>query len=487
MEFLFIDSRDSINWLEVKRFNALDDICICDATLRPLLNLSRITAGLPEDVIHAGLFFYHPRAFDRMLLASLNWFFMRPSEQVKSTSLMASLHLLILKKGVLDRLEINTSYTMKDLIAADISLQVLRNGGLVANDPSVFLKEPELPKSKLRVDKVDQIRFIARFFGKRLSLFAFPLSLGSVLSAGPKIQIQKGRFGLTKGKKLKEVARYSAVIPTINRYAYLKKAIYSLLNNPVPPSEIVVVDQSPENTRPLDYYDEFDPRLVKVHFLKQAGQSTARNYAVRQSNEDWIYFFDDDSEAWEDTIVEHIRLLEYSVADVSTGVSLAPWKDRSYIGDEISFYHVASVLDTGNCMMRRSLVEQVGLFDPAFDKGSGADDNLGKRLFLSGACIVFNPSAIRTHHKAPMGGLRQHGAWWKNKGTYFGPFPLPTDSYDFARFYPRRYYLRLCLFRLISSYRRSGLAMNVVNTLLFPLKVWISYRKSLKLLRIGIR
>lgn len=275
--------------------------------------------------------------------------------------------------------------------------------------------------------------------------------------------------------------------PTLNRYAYLKKAIYSLLNNPVPPSEIVVVDQSPENTRPADYYDEFDPRVVKVHFLKQAGQSTARNYAIRQSNQDWIYFFDDDSEAWEDTIVEHIRLLEYSVADVSTGVSLAPWKDRSYIGDEISFYHVASVLDTGNCMMRRSLVEQVGLFDPAFDKGSGADDNLGKRLFLSGACIVFNPSAIRTHHKAPMGGLRQHGAWWKNKGTYFGPFPLPTDSYDFARFYPRRYYLRLCLFRLISSYRGSGFAMNVVNTLLFPLKVWISYRKSLKLLRIGIR
>jgi hypothetical protein len=137
-------------------------------------------------------------------------------------------------------------------------------------------------------------------------------------------------------------------------------------------------------------------------------------------------------------------------------------------------------------MMRKRLVEEAGWFDLAFDKGSGADDNLGKRLYLRGAKIVFNPKAIRTHHKAPMGGLRTHGAWWKNKGTYFGPFPLPTESYDFLRFYPREFYTRLCLYRLVTSYRRSGFAMNMINTILFPVKVMASYRKAKTLLAMGL-
>jgi hypothetical protein len=123
------------------------------------------------------------------------------------------------------------------------------------------------------------------------------------------------------------------------------------------------------------------------------------------------------------------------------------------------------------------------MFDLAFDRGSGADDNLGKRLYMKGNIIVFNPYAIRTHHKASTGGLRQHGAWWRNKGTLWGPFPLPTESYNFITFYPNSSYVKLCFYKLITSYRRSGILQSLVNTLLFPWKVFQSYRKASVLLR----
>lgn len=487
MEHLYINSTDQLNWKELTERNRNDALCIVDNNLRHRLNGTRIEQGFREDVIHAGLLFYEPTAFQRISLGALVWFFLRPASKVKSTSWMASAHIVILKQGVLDKVQVNTWYTSTHMVVADLAFQVLKGGGLVAYNPDVLVSHPG-KEYATAVSGADLRLFLLRYFGLRACLAAFPFSPG-VIAQSKKIKKMIPAplgFCLLDEAKHKNIDGYTAVIPTLNRYAYLKKAIKSLLDNSRPPAEIVVVDQTPVASRVGGYYDEFDPAVVKVFFLDKAGQSTARNHAIRQATYNWILFWDDDSETWDDMITEHIRLLEYSVADVSTGVSLAPWKDKSYINREIGFYQVVAVMDTGNCMMHKSLVENVGMFDPAFDKGSGADDNLGKRLFLKGACIVFNPKAIRTHHKAPMGGLRTHGAWWKNKGTYFGPFPLSTESYDFLRFYPKGFYLRLCLYRLLTSYRRSGIWMNLLNTVLFPVKVWVSYRRAKTLFQIGI-
>lgn len=489
MEYLYTDKPESLDWQSAQDLNKKDDLCIAKSDLRNLLNLPLIANGFAEDLVHAGLYFYETSCFQKLSLAALNWFFLFPQPDAESTSWMASMHVLILKKGLLQKLDLRVQYNTTDLLAADLAFQVLRSGGWAAHRPDLVMKADALPRHQQQIESADLRTFILRFFGRREALLAFPFKTYSIVnSTTPKIQIRQifDRHHLLSSEKQKSIDAYSAVIPTINRYAYLKKAIYSLLQNDDPPAEVIVVDQTPEPDRIHGYYDEFADKPVKVFFLTTAGQSTARNYAVKQATCEWILFFDDDSETWVDMIQEHRYLLEHSRADVSTGISLAPWKDKSFIPDFINFYHIASVLDTGNCMMRKRLVEEVGWFDLAFDKGSGADDNLGKRLYLRGAKIVFNPKAIRTHHKAPMGGLRTHGAWWKNKGTYFGPFPLPTESYDFLSFYPPEFYIRLCLYRLVTSYRRSGIAMNMINTILFPVKVMVSYRRAKTLLTIGL-
>jgi glycosyltransferase involved in cell wall biosynthesis len=402
---------------------------------------------------------------------------------VASWSWLASFHCLVIRSGVLEKLQLYMGYQCRHFAAADLAFQVFKNGGTVRYEPNLIDYSASDAENS-RVPERDLMNFTLRFLGKSACFFAFPLASVRVFfkQAPPTAGPFRGIFDLTLTEGCVKIGEYTAIIPTINRYAYLKKAVHSLLKNRRPPAEVIIVDQTPEALRVPGYYDEFDPDIVKVIFIDRAGQSTARNTALQNASHKWILFFDDDSEAWEDMIEEHIWLLEHSYADVSTGVSLAPWKDRSYIPEAINFYHIATVLDTGNCMMRREIVERVGMLDRAFDKGSGADDNLGKRLHLSGMQIVFNPKAIRTHHKAPMGGLREHGAWWKIKGTYFGPFPLPTESYDFLTFYPKKFYIRLCLYRLLRSFRRSNLLMNTINVVLFPFKVFASYKLSKKLM-----
>lgn len=483
MEYLFIDKPESVKWTEIVAINRKSSICLVLEGFRSYLNKSTIEKNNGEDIRHVGVGFYHPHAFQKLSLSALVWFFLRPSPLKRSNSWMAGLQVVVIKKGILEKVSVDEGYTNPHMVLADIAFQVVRNGGMVCYDPALI--DFPFPEN-LKIVKKDLQRFVLRFFGRRACIIGFPFSLysyfGKVKEIGPPYSV----FNLIKAEKVKEIREYSAIIPTINRYDYLKKAIYSLLNNPRPPAEIVVVDQTPVQYRRVDYYSEFDPKIVRVFFLDKAGQSSSRNFAIKQVKHRWILLFEDDAEAWENTILEHIHLLEYSAADFSTGVALAPWKDVSYIPKTINFFHLASVLASGNCMCDKEWIDSVGLFDQAFDKGSGADDNLGKRLYLAGACIVFNPKAIETHHKAPKGGLRTYGAWWKNKGTYFGPFPLPTESYDFIRFYPRRFYIRLCLYRLFTSYRRSGPVMNIINTLLFPMKVFLSYRKAQTLLKTGL-
>lgn len=491
MEFLFIDRASDIDWAVARQINSKSDICIALNRLKEYIDSAKVEKGFDEQVVHSGLRFYSDDAFKPISLAAMNWFFLRPPKISASNSWMASLHVIVLKKGILDHVAVDLGYKNCHLTAADIAFQILRRGGIVKYDPVLLLKNNNMmPEPDEVVHRNDLRRFVIRFFGKRAALSAFPLDVSSIVFENDVPQVIPRKLEgveIRKSETRGRISKYAAVIPTINRYTYLKKAIRSLLDNPRPPAEIIVVDQTPSGSRIPDYYDEFDKALVKVYFLEKAGQCSSRNYAIQQTTCDWILFFDDDSEAWKDMISSHIDLLENSEADVSTGVSLAPWKDRTFINDSINFFHVASVLDTGNCMMKRSLVQDVGLFDLAFDKGSGADDNLGKRLFLSGALIIFNPKAIRTHHKAPMGGLREHGAWWKNKGTYLGPFPLPTESYDFITFYPSHNYVRLCLYRLFTSYRRSGFWMNMINTVFFPWKILVSYRRGRKLFLNNLR
>jgi GT2 family glycosyltransferase len=288
-------------------------------------------------------------------------------------------------------------------------------------------------------------------------------------------------LGLISESKRQIVSTITAIIPTLNRYDYVQQSIRSLLKQNPPPDEIIVVDQTAEARRRPEVYAPFEGRGFRVIYQDRPGQSTSRNEAIRQATGDWCLLWEDDTEAWDDLLEQHVKAIEYSGADASTGVSLAPWKTVDYIPGAKRHMQIADVFATGNSLVRRSALLEVGGLDNAFNRGSGADHDLGVRLYLSGKEIIYNPRAVETHHKAVTGGMRTYGAWWRNSGTWLSPFPPPTQVYTVRRYYPRAFRLPLYLLHYWTATKKHKSFELFWLWFSTPWKLWRAMRAADKL------
>lgn len=431
------------------------------------------------DFLHAGSGY---DALSAIQYLTFSWNFIDPSREVRSNGWKATKQFVVFRWDLVKELGgIDVGYQSLDASLMDLGYRALSSGARVVCDPAFNGLEPNLES----LSSADQCRFVSKFFSRgalrffRIMTGKFFVSLRRPLRMVP---MDKAVESSLVGLRQRTIGSFTAIIPTLNRYDYLDKAIQSLLENSFPPSEILVIDQSPVKNRIPGYYDRFqNDGRVKVSFLDQPGQARSRNYGIAQASNDWIYFFDDDSICWKDCLMEHKYLLEHSASDVSTGLSLAPWKDTSYIHGNISFYRIADVLDTGNCFVHKKALETVGCIDLAFDRGPGADDDLGKRLYLEGYQITLNPKAIRTHYKASSGGLREHGAWWRNTSRLFDAYPPSTQVYMMRKYYPRdKWFGQILLFYLLSRKKVSFVSF-ILALILAPIKVTKAFMGARKL------
>lgn len=478
-----------------------DDIVIVDARLVdsvdwPYLESSR------HDVVHSGLAFISTQYFEILNYCVSSWFFLNSPEHKACVSWKATAHLIYLKRNRVKQVGgTDRKYDSIHTALSDLTYRILKYGGSVEYDPRLLKSNSyKLTGEEIKSSTRDQFRFIGKFIGRNALVYAkFFTLFGNLFRPSvwrnvflPQAKIDqvtpKTRydFNLVFSERQKRVDVYSAIIPTINRYDYIGRSIDSLLNDKIPPAEVIVVDQTPVNLRKMEVYGKYhaDPR-VKVFFLDSPGQSSSRNFAIEKASNEWLLLFEDDAEAWDDMIENHIKLLEYSDADVSTGVSLAPWKDVSFIPESNRKFFLADVLATGNAFVRRSDILKVGGLDLAFNKGSGADDDIGKRLHLDGKKVIFNYRAIETHHKASTGGMRTHGSWWNNKTTILGEFPPATKVYSIQKFYPQKFRLALYLQFFLAAKRRHSRMEFFFLWILAPYKLAKAMSKAKGLARIS--
>jgi glycosyltransferase involved in cell wall biosynthesis len=224
---------------------------------------------------------------------------------------------------------------------------------------------------------------------------------------------------------VKEQPLVSIIIPTLNRYAYLKDVMRDLENQTYKNFEVIVVDQT-------DAFQEsfYEGWKFNLHFWFQAEKALwkARNEAIQYSKGDYILLYDDDSLVEHNWIEEHLKVLDFFNADLSSGVSI------STVGDEVpkhySYFRWSDQLDTGNVLLKRTIFEKIGLFDRQFEKQRMGDGEFGLRAYLAGYKNISNYSAKRIHLKVSQGGLRQMGSWdgWRPK-KLLGPRPVPSVLY----------------------------------------------------------
>lgn len=225
--------------------------------------------------------------------------------------------------------------------------------------------------------------------------------------------------------------KISVIIPTLNRYAYLKDVLKDLEAQTYKNFDVYVVDQSEPFDR--DFYNQFKLDL-HVDYQEEKALWLARNSAIKTSQNDLFLLYDDDSRVGSDWIYNHLKCLDFFKADISSGVSI------SAVGAEIpkhySFFRISDQLDTGNVLIKRAVFEKIGLFDRQFEKQRMGDGEFGLRAFKYGFLNISNPFAKRLHLKVGSGGLRQMGSWdaFRTK-SLFDPRPIPSVLYFFRRYF----------------------------------------------------
>ncbi|REE24469.1 GT2 family glycosyltransferase [Winogradskyella pacifica] len=230
---------------------------------------------------------------------------------------------------------------------------------------------------------------------------------------------------------IKQSPLVTVVIPTLNRYPYLKDVLHDLEQQDYTPFEVIIIDQS--TPFQSEFYVDFQLDLQVVHQTEKA-LWLARNSAIKMAKGDYILLFDDDSRVSKDWIREHLKGLDFFKADLSSGVSIS--EVGAPTPAHYAYFKISDQLDTGNVLLKKAVFEAIGLFDRQFEKQRMGDGEFGLRSYLAGYLNISHPYAKRLHLKVGSGGLRDMGSWDAFRtNSLFEPRPIPSVLYYFRRYW----------------------------------------------------
>jgi GT2 family glycosyltransferase len=244
--------------------------------------------------------------------------------------------------------------------------------------------------------------------------------------------------------------RVSAIIPTFNRPAALRRTLATVFALKPLPYELFVIDQSDDADVELPAWLLRAPAELRVHYVRQrpADAQAARNHAALASIGDILLFLDDDILLEENIVAAHLENYEDAHVGAVGGFYLEPGEQptevlpphyfRKHTG-WIYFPHGhVKRMETGlfpscNGSIRREILFRAGGFDQNYIRTQLDDTDLSCRLRQMGVRIMHDPDARAYHLKEPAGGRRPGGVnefviadsatwqiWWYFFGTNFG-------------------------------------------------------------------
>jgi glycosyltransferase involved in cell wall biosynthesis len=219
----------------------------------------------------------------------------------------------------------------------------------------------------------------------------------------------------------------SVVIPTYNRARQVQAALKSVLAQTYPEFEAIVVDDgSTDGTgKVLQQFISHgggNGRPIRYLFQPNQGQSTARNKGFAEAHGEWIAFLDSDDVWLPEKLEWQVRAIEQF--EGKCGVCLTDAKLVDDLGMDTTAFRetgkhydeplgiapeaVTSLVKTrepfwvSTLLVRASVVEQVGWFDPQI--GYAEDHDFLFRLSLATPfCYVNKPLCIIDRSKSTQG------------------------------------------------------------------------------------
>lgn len=218
--------------------------------------------------------------------------------------------------------------------------------------------------------------------------------------------------------------KISIIIPVRDRIDLLKRCIDSLVTRTnYEPYEIIVIDNDSQSAEARDYFASFPHRLLR--YEGPFNFSAMNNYAVQQSESQWLLFLNNDTEiidgSWLQAMAEHVQRPEvgavgarllYSDDTIQHGgivVGVGGIAEHAFRGLPADAPGVCRQLQvtrnysavTGACLLtRREVFDEVGGFDEERLPVTFNDVDLCLKMRRAGYLIVYTPFAKLYHHES---------------------------------------------------------------------------------------
>lgn len=174
---------------------------------------------------------------------------------------------------------------------------------------------------------------------------------------------------------------YSVVIPAYNAAPTIVRAIESVLNQTIPPAEVLVVDDgSQDNT--CEILSQFGDRVQTIR-QSNAGPAAARNHGIRTSRSAWVALLDSD-DSWLPEKME--RQLCECREEVGIVHSYAVDEAKNLVSGPVTFDSIwhHNCIGTSTVVLNKSAWDQVGGFNEARELIGIEDFNLWLRILAKG-------------------------------------------------------------------------------------------------------
>lgn len=203
--------------------------------------------------------------------------------------------------------------------------------------------------------------------------------------------------------------RASIVIATYNNFPYTRLCVESLYRHTAPSAfELIVVDNGSEDGTPayLRGLAGLLPNLQVVFNSRNEGFAAANNRGILKARGDYVVLLNNDTvvtRGWVDRLIRYLEQEpavgmagpvtnsagnEQMVAARYSGLeeleAFARERARAYAGRFLEVEMLAMFC----VLMRRSLVEEVGLLDGQFELGMFEDDDYSRRVRLLGYMLI---------------------------------------------------------------------------------------------------
>jgi len=307
--------------------------------------------------------------------------------------------------------------------------------GLLCYSEPKFLKHPEKESESPKANLFRLFRFVKQHYKTR---WVF-LLLGNLMIYERKFPVLPFIFSffyrnrssnlmnieaikVQSSNKVVEKATIDVVIPTIGRKDYLYDVLCDLRNQTHLPVNVIIVEQNPQenSVSGLDYLtNESWPFVIKHTFTHQAGACNARNMALMQVTNEWVFLADDDIRIDTDFFQKALKNINKLGAKAVSLSCLQKGEKKAH----------TNVFQWGSFGSGCSLVSADSLkqckFNMGYEFGFGEDGDFGKQLRNKGVDVLYLPEPQILHLKVPMGGFRTKQVLaWQNDPVQ--PKPSPT-------------------------------------------------------------